>query len=158
MFGSRFPQMDWPLTITADWRPWQRQDLQRSRAGFKECTSRFPARSPYRDHRSPDGQRTGPRHVTFPNLRSGSQPVSRSKDLPSLWSPPLGFAPQDRSRRMAPLQTVARRENAPRPLDRFDPSLLSFDGTSHLHCSSSAALPLGSSRFTHPFQDGFPPL
>jgi hypothetical protein len=98
LFGSRLPQIDWPLTITADWRPWQRRGLQRSRAGFKECTSRFPARSPYRDHRSPDGQRTGPRHVTFPNLRSGSQPVSPSKDLPSLWSPPLSGS----LRRIAP--------------------------------------------------------
>ena len=39
--------------------------------------------------------------------------------------------------KMAPLQAPVRRENALTLLDRFNPSLVSFDGTSHLHRSSS---------------------
>jgi hypothetical protein len=46
---------------------------------------------------------------------------------------------------MAPLQTSARRENALLLLGCFNPSLVSFDGTSHLHRSSSVASPSGDS-------------
>ena len=76
MANSRLPQSDLPLAVPADWRLQQRQGHQRSRDGFKECTGRFLIRSPC-------GELAFPPPVTFPNLRSGSQPVEQSKGSPS---------------------------------------------------------------------------
>jgi hypothetical protein len=115
-----------PRAVTADWRLRQPQGHHRSRAGFKECTGRFLVPSPC-------GELSSPLPVTFPNLRSGSQPVEHTKGLPSL----LRSLPVT----MAPLQASARRENALLLLGCFNPSLVSFDGTSHLHRSSSVTSP-----------------